>query len=83
MVLQLGLFLAMHLHDHDHAGGSVAACFGAACRRGRGVAGRAGRDRAGCRAMLVEIDYKGAVLSGIDEAVAQAVSEGSVTNEKR
>lgn len=31
----------------------------------------------------VEIDYKGAVLSGIDEAVAQAVSEGSVTNEKR
>lgn len=26
----------------------------------------------------VEIDYKGAVLSGIDEAVAQAVSEGSV-----
>ena len=33
--------------------------------------------------MLVEIDYKGAVLSGIDEAVAQAVSEGSVTNEKR
>ena len=31
----------------------------------------------------VEIDYKGVVLSGIDEAVAQAVSEGSVTNEKR
>jgi len=31
----------------------------------------------------VKIDYKGVVLSGIDEAVAQAVSEGSVTNEKR
>ena len=47
------------------------------------MAGRAERDRADCRTMLVEIDYKGAVLSGIDEAVAQAVSEGSVTNEKR
>lgn len=31
----------------------------------------------------VEIDYKGVVLSGIDEAVAQAVSEGSRSNGKQ
>ena len=31
----------------------------------------------------VEIDYKGVVLSGIDEAVAQAVSEGRKINGKR
>ena len=31
----------------------------------------------------VEIDYKGVVLSGIDEAVAQAVSEGSSSYGKR
>ncbi len=31
----------------------------------------------------VEIDYKGAVLSGIDEAVAQAISEGRRSNGKQ